>query len=132
MAQHLVRNVCPDCAKQRPPTREELDFLKCSPHAPREGIHLAERDDYTQQLTHGRGCSNCRETGYRGRVGIFELLIVDDPVRSKIQYRSYASEIRDVALTRGMRLLRDDGVSKILEGHTTVEEVSRVTVRAAM
>jgi type II secretory ATPase GspE/PulE/Tfp pilus assembly ATPase PilB-like protein len=65
-------------------------------------------------------------------VGIFELLMVDDPVRSKIQDRSNASEIRDVALTRGMRLLRDDGVTKIQQGLTTVEEVSRVTVRAAM
>jgi len=58
--------------------------------------------------------------------------MVDDPVRSKIQYRSNASEIRDVALTRGMRLLRDDGVAKTLQGLTTVEEVNRVTVRAAM
>jgi general secretion pathway protein E len=132
MAQRLVRKVCPDCAEQRPPTPEELDFLKCSPHAPREDIHLAERDGYTQKLTHGRGCPNCRETGYRGRVGIFELLMVDDPVRAKIQDRSNASEIRDVALTRGMQLLRDDGVRKILQGNTTVEEVSRVTVRAAM
>jgi general secretion pathway protein E len=132
MAQRLVRKVCPDCAEQRPPTPEELDFLKCSPHAPREDIHLAERDGYTQKLTHGHGCANCRETGYRGRVGIFELLMVDDPVRAKIQDRSNASEIRDVALTRGMQLLRDDGVRKILQGNTTVEEVGRVTVRAAM
>lgn len=107
MAQRLVRKVCSDCAEERPPTPEELDFLKCSPHAPWEEIHLAERDGYTQKLTHGRGCSNCRETGYRGRVGIFELLMVDDPVRSKIQDRSNASEIRDVGLHRGMQLLRD-------------------------
>lgn len=82
-------------------------------------------------FAHGRGCPNCRETGYRG-VGVFELLMVDDPVRAKIQDRSNASEIRDVALTRGMQLLRDDGVAKIQQGLTTVEEVSRVTVRAAM
>jgi len=58
--------------------------------------------------------------------------MVDDPVHSKIQDRSNASEIRDVALTRGMRQLRDDGVAKIVQGQTTVEEVSRVTVRAVM
>ena len=58
--------------------------------------------------------------------------MVDDPVRGKIQDRSNASEIRDVGLTRGMKLLRDDGVRKVLQGLTTIEEVSRVTVRAAM
>ena len=133
MAQRLVRKVCPDCAEQRPATREELAFLRTAGDCP----------DFTQQngtvpfsagglLTHGRGCDKCRETGYRGRVGVFELLMVDDPVRSKIQDRSNASEIRDVALAHGMRLLRDDGVAKIRQGLTTVEEVSRVTVRAAM
>jgi type II secretory ATPase GspE/PulE/Tfp pilus assembly ATPase PilB-like protein len=83
-------------------------------------------------LAYGRGCCNCRETGYRGRVGIFELLLVDELVRSKIQDRSNASEIRDAALSRGMEMLRADGMRKIEKGLTTVEEVSRVTVRAAI
>jgi general secretion pathway protein E len=83
-------------------------------------------------LLHGSGCANCRDTGYRGRVGLFELLTIDDEVRAKVQDRANASDIRDVALRRGMKLLRDDGVGKILAGSTTVEEVSRVTVRAAM
>ncbi len=126
MAQRLVHKVCPDCAEQRPPSPAELEFLNTPPLPPGEGRGEAPL------LTHGRGCSNCRETGYRGRVGVFELLLVDDPVRSRIQDRSNASEIRDVALTRGMRLLRDDGVARIRQGLTTVEEVSRVTVRAAM
>jgi type II secretory ATPase GspE/PulE/Tfp pilus assembly ATPase PilB-like protein len=65
------------------------------------------------------------------RVGVFELLMVDDPVRSKIQDRSNASEIRDVGLTRDIGRLRDDSVAKIRQGLTKVEEVSRVTVRAA-
>jgi type II secretory ATPase GspE/PulE/Tfp pilus assembly ATPase PilB-like protein len=110
--------------------REEVAFLsdtKKDVAGPR-----GERPTTPHLLAHGKGCSNCRDTGYRGRIGVFELLMIDDPVRSKIQDRSNASEIRDVALTRGMRLLRDDGVVKILEGHTTVEEVGRVTVRAAM
>jgi general secretion pathway protein E len=136
MAQRLVRRVCPDCTEQQPPSREELEFLKNPPLPPGEAeldsLSRRERPGEGNLLTHGRGCSNCRETGYRGRVGIFELLMVDDPVRSKIQDRSNASEIRDAALARGMQLLRDDGVRKILQGNTTVEEVSRVTVRAAM
>jgi general secretion pathway protein E len=141
MAQRLVRKVCPDCAEQRPATQQERAFL-ANPPLPlgeaasnRAGEGLARAGPGAGEgplLTHGRGCENCRETGYRGRVGVFELLMVDDPVRSKIQDRSNASEIRDVALKNGMRLLRDDGVAKIRQGLTTVEEVSRVTVRAAM
>jgi general secretion pathway protein E len=162
LAQRLVRKVCPDCSEQRPASRQEVEFLRDPPcplgeaHLSPLASGAGQNEGATEhgqltlpepravvapshqgrgetiQLTLGRGCSNCRETGYRGRVGIFELLKVDAPVRSKIQDRSNASEIRDVALTRGMRLLRDDGVSKILQGLTTVEEVSRVTVRAAI
>jgi general secretion pathway protein E len=129
MAQRLVRKVCPDCAEQRAATPAEAAFLGIDPE---KWDGEAPAEPKTTHLTHGRGCAGCRETGYRGRVGVFELLMVDDPVRSKIQDRSNASEIRDVALTRGMQLLRDDGVRKIVQGLTTVEEVSRVTVRAAM
>lgn len=122
LAQRLVRKVCPDCREERSATSQEIAFLSASSHlAPRSSL-----------LRVGRGCPNCRDTGYRGRVGLFELLTVDDEVRAKVQDRANASDIRDVALRRGMQLLRDDGVEKILAGATTVEEVSRVTVRATM
>ena len=122
MAQRLVRKVCSDCAEQRPATPAETAFLGIGPNnregeAPAEPKTAGDCPNFSEParkngtvplsagglLTHGRGCSNCRETGYRGRVGVFELLMVDDPVRSKIQDRSNASEIRDVALTHGMR-----------------------------
>ena len=80
----------------------------------------------------GQGCNDCRETGYRGRVGIFELLEVNEPVRQKILARASATQIRDTAVASGMRLLRADGTGKVLQGLTTVEEVGRVTLRAAM
>jgi type II secretory ATPase GspE/PulE/Tfp pilus assembly ATPase PilB-like protein len=68
--------------EQQLPTREQLKFLNLgTPHAPREEIHLAERDGYTQFLTGGRGFDNCRDTGDRGRVGVFELLMVDGPMK---------------------------------------------------
>ena len=79
-----------------------------------------------------RGCPNCRETGYRGRIGLSELLRVDDRVRDKIQQRANASEIRDAAISQGMKLLHQVGVAKIIHGLTTIEEVRRVTIRAAM
>jgi type II secretory ATPase GspE/PulE/Tfp pilus assembly ATPase PilB-like protein len=121
LAQRLVRKVCKECCEEREPTQQELDFLQ------RDTDNVS-----VLKLRQGRGCPNCRQTGYRGRVGLFELLAVGDEVRSKIQACASASEIRDIALGRGMKLLRDDGIAKILRGATTVEEVSRVTVRAAM
>ena len=121
LAQRLVRKVCRNCTEERPASKEELEF-----------VQQAGSSVLTGRSTHGRGCSNCRETGYRGRVGIFELLAVDDQVRKRIQDRSNASEIRDTALSEGMELLRDDGIAKIIQGLTTVDEVSRVTVRAAL
>jgi general secretion pathway protein E len=121
LAQRLVRKVCPDCVERRAASKEELAFLQKD-----------KLPSVNAELAHGRGCPNCRETGYRGRIGIFELLSVDDQVRSRIQDRSNASEIRDTALGRGMQLLRDDGVAKVLRGATTVEEVGRVTVRSSM
>jgi general secretion pathway protein E len=121
LAQRLVRKICPDCAKRLELTDEDRKFLS-QDHAALVPAELAS----------GEGCPNCRQTGYRGRVGIFELLMIDDGVRAKIQSRANASEIRDTALQRGMQLLRDDGLAKILTGATTVAEVSRVTVRAAM
>ena len=120
LAQRLVRKVCSECGEKLLATEQELAFLK-----------QCDAKCSVDTLLHGRGCQNCRETGYRGRVGLFELLAIDDKVRSKVQERANASDIRDVAHSRGMKLLRDDGVSKIVRGFTTVEEVSRVTVRAA-
>jgi general secretion pathway protein E len=121
LAQRLIRKVCPQCLEERPISSQELEFLK-------HGKPELDID----RLVHGRGCPNCRDTGFRGRIGLFELLTIDDHVRARIQDRANASEIRDAALARGMTLLRADGVAKVLRGATTVDEVSRVTVRATM
>jgi general secretion pathway protein E len=121
LAQRLVRKVCSECVEDRPASIEQREFL-------RQGSVAANID----KMAHGRGCHNCRDTGYRGRIGLFELLTIDDQVRAKIQDRANASEIRDAAFARGMKLLRDDGITKILRRATTVDEVSRVTVRATM
>jgi len=88
--------------------------------------------DPLESLTVGSGCEECRQSGYRGRLGIFELLTVDDAVRDKIQTRANATEIRESAVSAGMRLLREDGLRKISAGVTTPSEVQRVTMRAAM
>ena len=76
----------------------------------------------------GAGCEACRGTGYRGRLGTCELVVVDEGIRRLIQGRATASEIKDAALRNGTHTLRDDGIQKILAGITTIPEVERVTL----
>src|SRR5207248_8299541 len=84
----------------------------------------------TSKMRSGAGCTACRNTGYRGRLGTFELLALDDDIRRLIQARATAAEIKDAAIHAGTRTLRDDGIEKILAGATTISEVERVTLRA--
>lgn len=117
LAQRLVRRICPECAKPVPLKAWDRDFLKST-----SGV-------IPDTLNQGSGCEVCRNTGYRGRVTVSELLVVDDKVRDRIQQHANASQIRDTAIANGMRILQLDGIEKVLRGLTTVEEVSRVTVR---
>lgn len=116
IAQRLVRKVCERCAQQQTLSRDEADAL---------GFPMLAESQYKK----GAGCEACRETGYRGRVAVCELLMVDEAVRRKIQCRASATEIRDAACERGMRLLREDGIDKVRSGITSPSEVARVTVR---
>ena len=113
MAQRLVRMVCPDCKEEYVPDREQFpaDF------------HL----EPGMKLWRGTGCRKCRGTGYRGRSGLFELLVADDAVREKIMERRPAGEMVAVAKKAGLRLLREDGWVKVRAGITTPEEVMRST-----
>ena len=113
MAQRLVRAVCPECKESYEPDRDTLpaDFL-LEPGA---------------KLWRGVGCRKCRDTGYYGRQGIFELLVVEDPVREKIMVRAPSGDIVKVAKAGGLRLLREDGWIKVRAGITTPEEVMRST-----
>ena len=115
LAQRLVRLVCGGCARPYAPHRVELDWL---------GVAAAE----VANMRQGAGCAACRGTGYRGRQGTFELLVVDDEIRRLISARATAAEIKSAAVAAGTRTLRDDGVRKILDGVTTISEVERVTL----
>lgn len=121
MAQRLVRKICQHCLQEREVTADERKLLAES-----------AATSTIQTIRTGDGCEHCRQSGYRGRVGIFELLNVDDAVRDGIQTRTNATDIRDRAVRAGMRSLRDDGLLKIASGMTTPGEVQRVTVRATM
>lgn len=121
LAQRLVRRVCPDCAE--PYDLSTVDMARLNVSAASVVFHEA-----TPRI--GRGCAACRQTGYRGRVGLFELLTVETRVRELITGRATAHEIEASAIARGMATLREGGLAKIAAGVTTPSEVIRVTARA--
>jgi general secretion pathway protein E/type IV pilus assembly protein PilB len=113
LAQRLVRRTCKACKEEYTPDPRELPSdLKLEPG---------------QKLTRGRGCRECRNSGYRGRLGIFEFLLINDELRDLIVQRRSATDILSVARKQGLKLMRDDGWTKVIKGMTTVEEVVRVT-----
>lgn len=114
LAQRLVRTICSHCKEAYVPTAEELTEIGLS------------RDD-VKQLYRGKGCDSCQHTGYRGRIGIFELMVINDEVRAAIMNNSDASTIKTIARENGMKTLREDGALKVIAGLTTVAEVTRVT-----
>jgi len=116
IAQRLVRVLCPKCAEEYVLSEEE--FSKVYP------VVNARRKITVKRA---RGCSECMMTGYKGRTGIYELLLVDDDIRSLIIQRTDSNTIKSLAVKKGMDTLKVDGIKKVLQGITTMEEVFRVT-----
>ncbi len=117
MAQRLVRKVCRRCAQPYQATEQELRALS-----------LTADSLQTATMQKGRGCSDCSNTGFRGRMGIFEIFTIDDEARKLIYDKASSSVLRARAREMGMRTLREDGIRKVLAGLTTPEEVIRATV----
>ncbi|MEK7684253.1 MAG: ATPase, T2SS/T4P/T4SS family [Verrucomicrobiota bacterium] len=116
MAQRLVRTICPHCKKEQ---KVERDYLR--------RISFPEDEILTARFWKGAGCDECRQLGYQGRLGIYELLLLNEAVRPLILNRSPASTIAQRAIEQGMRTLRADGWNKVRDAVTTIEEVLRVT-----
>ncbi len=116
MAQRLVRTICEHCKEEQ---KVEVDYLK------RIGFPADEIG--TAKFYKGAGCEHCRQLGYQGRMGIYELLILNESLRPLILNRAPSSTIAAKAAEGGMRTLRTDGWNKVRAGQTTVEEVLRVT-----
>jgi len=114
LAQRLVRTICPSCRESYTANDEELSE-----------IGLSTQD--VKILYRGKGCDACQHTGYRGRLGIFELMEINDDVRAAIMNNSDATTIKNKARLHGMKTLREDGALKVIAGLTTVAEVTRVT-----
>jgi type II secretory ATPase GspE/PulE/Tfp pilus assembly ATPase PilB-like protein len=113
LAQRLVRRICDECRVTYEPSPESVAALSGRPVL---GV----------QLTRGSGCPACRGTGFRGRLGLFELLVMTDDVKDAITHQSSRSQLRSIARAAGLVSLRDDGWQKVQAGQTTVEEVLRV------
>ena len=116
LAQRLVRTICKKCRTPFEPTESQLSLLNLSPH-----------DIGDKVFYYGRGCSNCNDTGYRGRKGIFELLVISEAVRNLINEKAPAVVVRQKAVELGMITLREDGLRGIFDGATTIEEVVKYT-----
>ena len=113
LGQRLVRTICPDCRKPYKPKKADIELL-----------HLADTE---VTYVHGTGCDSCMNTGYQGRIGIFEFLIPDDAIREVLETRATVSVLRELARKAGYRPMREEGIIRIVQGSTTVEEVIRVT-----
>ena len=114
LAQRLVRVICTQCKESCTIDPEAL-------------LEMGIEEPTSENVFRGKGCDHCNETGYRGRTGIYELLVIDEEIRKLILAHASSQEIRERAIQLGMTTLRQDGWRKILEGVTTVEEIIRVT-----
>jgi len=114
LAQRLVRRLCTHCKAEESPSEEMREFLELQGMA-------------TDKMWVAKGCDRCRKSGYSGRVGIYELLTIDDQLRDIIARNPNVAEFRRLCIERGMVTLRSDGMKKVRKGLTTVQEIVRVT-----
>jgi type IV pilus assembly protein PilB len=117
VAQRLVRKICLNCRKQFEPSEDTLLELGLRPG-----------DVSGRKFYYGKGCEQCNNTGYRGRAGLFEVMIFNDELRDLVMKRSSTNVLRDAARRNGMRLLRENGIQLVYDGVTTIEEVARETI----
>lgn len=115
LAQRLVRRVCRDCMETYVPTKREIEIF-------------AKRGMKVDKLVRGRGCSSCNMTGYKGRMAIHELLVVDDDIRKAILNDESFDKLRQIAIRNKTVFLIDDGLYKVKQGLTTLEEILRVAL----
>lgn len=117
LAQRLVRKICPHCKQQVEPSEEMREFLQL------QGFS-------SEKIWKGVGCDHCRKTGYSGRLGIYEMMVMDDAMRDIVTRNPDVNQLRKLCRERGLVTLREDGFQKAMNGLTTVDEVLRVTENA--
>ncbi|MEO1583642.1 MAG: ATPase, T2SS/T4P/T4SS family [Planctomycetota bacterium] len=117
VAQRLVRTICPKCGEHYTPTEEELLELQLRPES------VAGK-----QFKRGKGCDHCHGSGYKGRMGLYEIMMLDDESRELIMKEASTSQLRNHSKSLGMRTLRESGLNAVYEGRTTIDEVVRETI----
>jgi len=128
LAQRLVRTLCKNCKEEYHPTREEFDELVHSygeEHFAK--LNISYSDDL--KLLRAVGCNKCDKTGYKGRMGIHELIVSTDEIKRLIQQHASIEQIRDVAMSEGMTTLLQDGIAKVFQGYTDFNQVRRVCIK---
>ena len=116
LGQRLLRSICQECKTAYEPNESLLLQLNLTPG------EIGDRKFY-----YGAGCDRCNRTGYKGRIGIYELMTMNDPVRELINQRAPSVVLKQKSVELGMTTLRQDGIRSIFEGHTTIEEVLKYT-----
>jgi len=117
VAQRLVRKICPNCKTAFEPDEAQLKDVK-----------MTEEEMKGKKFYYGRGCSKCNGTGYKGRIGIFEVMMFNDEIRDLVMNRASTNVLRVAAQKAGMRQLRDNGLDVIFDGITTIDEVAKQTI----
>ena len=117
VAQRLVRRICTSCKTQFEPNEAQLMELQLTPDEVKG-----------KKFFYGRGCSNCNGTGYKGRIGIFEIMVFNDEIRDLVMNQASTSVLRAAGMKAGMRLLRDNGLETIYDGITTIDEIVKETM----
>jgi type IV pilus assembly protein PilB len=120
LAQRLARKLCTHCCEMYTPSIDELIKARVSPDvaAMTDGMALYRK----------RGCPRCNQSGYRGRIGVYQLMVMSEQLESLSAQRASREEIERAAISEGMRTLWDDGLAKVAAGLTSIEELARVTV----
>jgi len=118
IGQRLVRKICDNCKSRHKLTEAEEKSLS--------DLGGGVSFDKTETIWFGKGCEQCGGSGYRGRIGIYEVMPIDDAIREAMLKRSSASDIKKLAVSRGMKTMVDDGFEKVAKGLTTIAEVLRV------
>ncbi|HQI28333.1 MAG TPA: ATPase, T2SS/T4P/T4SS family [Sedimentisphaerales bacterium] len=117
VAQRLVRKICQGCKTAFEPSEAQL-----------KDLHLTEEDIKGKKFYYGRGCSRCNGTGYKGRLGVFEIMVFNEEIRELIMNRASTNVLRMASLKAGMKPLRENGLAAIYDGLTTIDEIARETM----
>lgn len=128
LAQRLARRICKDCKEQYVGTPEEYAELRTG-YGEEYWDKLDIKQDNTFRLSRGKGCETCNRSGFKGRVALHELLLGSDQIKRMVQQKARTEDMLKTALTEGMTTLVQDGIQKVLQGHTTYKEVKAVAIK---